>query len=258
MWCLMNWKRSAVLPLLLVVLGFSEMQAQTDVPLGQTPVRLGRVRGGAGGNVIIAMPTGELADQISAGPGVAINAHYNLSRSGALRLRVDAGFVQYGNEERHVCFSATVGCRIVLDLHTENNIAFGSIGPELALPSGVLRPYVNAGIGFSYFETASRLDGLDDSESFARTRHIGDTGLALTAGGGLYVPLHFGRTPIALDLGARYHRNGTISYLREGDIHDHPDGSISFTPTHTRADLVTVQLGVSVGLRANRTAPPER
>ena len=41
------------------------------------------------------------------------------------------------------------------------------------------------------------------------------------------------------------------SYLREGDIHDNPDGSISFRPTRTRADLVTLQLGVSVGLRAD-------
>ena len=243
----MKWIRSAT-ALPLVLFGVLAVQAQEQPPV-QRP--LGRVLGAAGGNVIMALPMGELADQISAGPGVAINGHYNLVRGGALRLRVDAGFVQYGNEEREVCFSTTVGCRIILDLHTENNIAFGSIGPELALPSGVLRPYVNAGIGFSYFETASRLDGLDDSESFARTRHIGDTGLALTAGGGLYVPLRFGRTPFGLDLGARYHRNGTISYLREGDIHDNPDGSISFTPTHTRADLVTVQLGVSVGLRAH-------
>jgi hypothetical protein len=216
----------------------------------QVPRQPSPVRGGAGGTFIVALPTGELADQISAGPGIAFNGHYGLVRGGALRLRVDIGFVQYGNEEREVCFSATVGCRIILDLHTENNIAFGGIGPELALTSGPLRPYVNAGIGFSYFETASRLNGVDDSESFARTRHISDTGLALTGGGGFYVPLHLGRTPIALDLGARYHRNGTISYLREGDIHDNPDGTISFTPTRTAANLVTVQLGVSVGLRA--------
>jgi hypothetical protein len=220
--------------------------------VAQVPRQLGAVRGGAGGTFILALPTGELASEIDAGPGIAFNGHYGLVRSGALRLRVDLGFVQYGNEEREVCFSATVGCRIVLDLHTENNIAFGGIGPELALTSGPLRPYVNAGVGFSYFETASRLDGADDSESFARTRHISDTGLAFTGGGGFYVPLRLGRTPIALDLGARYHRNGTISYLREGDIHDNPDGTISFTPTRTAANLVTVQLGVSVGLRAGR------
>ena len=220
----------------------------------QAPRQLSPIRGGAGGTFIVALPTGELARQIDAGPGIAFNGHYGLIRSGALRLRVDLGFVQYGNEEREVCFSATVGCRIRLDLHTENNIAYGGVGPELALTNGPLRPYVNAGIGFSYFETASRLDGVSDDDSFGRTRHMSDTGVAFTSGGGFYVPLRLGRTPIALDLGARYHRNGTISYLREGDIHDNPDGTISFTPTRTPANLVTVQLGVSVGLRAGR--PP--
>ena len=237
-------RKLLVCGLVLASLSGSALQAQTPAPFGP-------VRGRAGGTFIVALPTGDLADQIDAGPGVAFNASYNLVPSGALRLRLDGGFVQYGNETREVCFSTTVGCRIVLDLHTENNIAYAGIGPELGLPYGAVRPYVNAGAGFSYFETASRLDGDDDSDSFGRTRHLSDTGVAFTTGGGLYVPVHFGRTPIAIDLGARYHWNGTVNYLREGDIHDNPDGSISFTPTRTRANLVTLQLGVSVGLRAN-------
>jgi hypothetical protein len=213
---------------------------------------LGPVRGGVGGTMVMAVPQGELADQIDNGFGVAFNGHFNLVSSGALRLRADGGFVQYGSESREVCFSNTVGCRIVLDLITENAIFYGSLGPEVMLPDGFIRPYLNAGIGFSHFETASRLEGDGDDNSFGRTPHLGDTGFAFTGGGGLYIPLHFGDTPWAIDVSARYHRNGTISYLREGDIHDEPDGSISFTPTRTRADFVTLQLGVSVGLRRNR------
>ena len=202
-------RKHVVYGLVLLTFGGSAAEAQSPAPLGP-------VRGRAGGTVIVALPTGELANQISAGPGVAFNASYNLVPSGALRLRLDGGFVQYGNEVREVCFSSTVGCRIVLDLHTENNIAYGGIGPELALPYGAVRPYVNAGVGFSYFETALRLDGIDDSDSFARTRHLSDTGLAFTGGGGLYVPVHFGRTPIAIDVGARYHRNGTVELSARG------------------------------------------
>ena len=213
---------------------------------------LGPVRGGAGGTLIVALPTGELADHIDGGVGAAFNGHFNLVSSGALRLRLDGGFIQYGHETREVCFSNTVGCRIRLDLHTENNIAFGSIGPELAFPSGPVRPYVNAGIGFSYFATSSRLDGVNDEESFADTQHLDDGSLAFTSGGGLYIPVSVKNTPVAIDLSARYHRNGTVSYLREGDIHDNPDGTISFTPLRTRADLVTLQLGVSVGIRSKR------
>ncbi len=215
----------------------------------QEPTALRPIRGGAGGTFVVALPTGELADQIDVGGGFALNGKLNLVSSGALRLRLDGGFVQYGRETREVCFSSTVGCRIQLDLTTENSIAYGGIGPELMLPSGALRPYINAGIGFSYFETASHLDGVDDEQSFARTRQFDDASLAFTGGGGFYIPLRIRETPVSIDLGARYHRNGVVSYLREGDITDNPDGSISFTPTRTRADLVTLQLGVSVGFR---------
>jgi opacity protein-like surface antigen len=236
-----------------VLLGMATALLSTEAVAAQDErFQLGPVRAGVGGNLVLALPRGELADQIDNGLGVAFNGHLNLVPTGALRLRLDGGFVQYGSETREVCFSSTVGCRIVLDLVTENTIFYGGLGPELMLPTAFVRPYVNAGIGFSYFETASRLEGDSDDESFARTRQHFDTGLTFTGGGGLYIPVHFGETPWAIDLSARYHRNGTISYLREGDIHDEPNGDISFTPTRTRADFVTVQVGVSVGLRTHR------
>src|SRR5262245_32592465 len=96
------------------------VEAQTPLP---------RVRGGVGGNVIVALPTGELADQIDAGFGVGFNGQYNLTPNGAFRARLDFGFAQYGRESREVCLSSTIGCRIVVDLITENSILYGSLGP---------------------------------------------------------------------------------------------------------------------------------
>ncbi len=213
----------------------------------------GRVVAGAGAVLLVGLPTGELAEQIDVGGGVGFSGNYYLVPSGALRLRVQGGFMEYGSEKREVCFSNTVGCRVRLDLRTANSIAFGSIGPELAFTSGHIRPYVNAGIGVSYFETASSLDDNDgDDQGFGTTRHLQDTGLSFTGGGGLYVPLSVRSVPLSLDLSARYHRNGTMEYLRKGDIRDNADGSISFTPTRTEADFVTVQLGVSVGISTRR------
>ncbi|MEX2283803.1 MAG: hypothetical protein WEE89_15060 [Gemmatimonadota bacterium] len=208
----------------------------------------GRVVGGAGAVFLVGLPTGELAEQIDVGAGIGFNGHYFLVPSGAFRLRVQGGFIQYGSETHEACFSNTVGCRVRVDVNTANSIAFGSIGPELAFTSGYIRPYINAGIGASYFETASSIDGTDDSQSLGTTRHLQDTGLSITGGGGLYVPLSIRSVPLSLDLSARYHRNGTMQYLRKGDIQDNPDGSISFTPNRTEADFVTVQLGVSVGI----------
>jgi hypothetical protein len=56
----------------------------------------------------------------------------------------------------------------------------------------------------------------------------------------------------ALELGARYHRNGRVEYLRKGDIEDQPDGSIVLHPTRSEADFVSYVIGFSVGLPFGR------
>ncbi len=57
-----------------------------------------------------------------------------------------------------------------------------------------------------------------------------------------------GRTPVALDLGARYHRNGVMEYLTEGDIEDNPDGSITLYPNRSEANYIAYRLGISIGI----------
>ncbi len=56
------------------------------------------------------------------------------------------------------------------------------------------------------------------------------------------------RGPIAINLGVEYHRNGVAEYLNEGDILDHPDGSITLFPNRTEANMLVLRLGVSFGL----------
>jgi hypothetical protein len=89
---------------------------------------------------------------------------------------------------------------------------------------------------------------VDDEDEIGDTTNFDDGAFLVTAGGGVYLPFMVKGTELAVDLGVRYHRNGTVRYLREGDIQDHPDGSISFTPTQSKANLVTFMVGVSVGL----------
>jgi opacity protein-like surface antigen len=210
----------------------------------------GPIRGGAGGGFIVAFPVGDFRNHIDEGVGFGFDGHFNITRRGALRLRADAGFILYGHESREdICFSNTVGCRVRLDLTTSNSIAYGSIGPEVMLPYGLLRPYLNAGVGFSYFSTDSNISGVNSGESVGHTTNLDDAVLALTGGGGLYVPFQIKHTPVSIDVSARYHRNGTVEFLREGDIIDNPDGTIAFTPRRSEADLVTFQFGVSVGIR---------
>ncbi|HSJ33388.1 MAG TPA: hypothetical protein VK933_18250 [Longimicrobiales bacterium] len=201
-----------------------------------------------------ARPVGEFRDYVKHGGGLNVNFAWPVQRGGAFALRADGGFIVYGSETREVCFSQTVGCRIRLDLTTTNSIGYLNIGPQLMLPAGPVRPYINAAIGGSYFGTASSLDGVDgNDDDFANTTNFDDITLAWAGGGGLLVSLSRGATPVLLDLGVRYHGNGEVEYLKKGDIQDNPDGSITITPTRSQANLLTFQIGVQIGASANRT-----
>lgn len=209
------------------------------------------VRASAGLGLVIAQPVGELDDFIDSGLGVGGHFLWHLDRRGVLGLRADAGFVVYGHERFRVCLSPTVGCRIEADLTTTNDIAYVSVGPQLTLPAGPIQPYVNASVGYSYFSTHSSVEGISrgDHEDLFRTTNFDDGTLAWQAGTGLRVPLRLGRAPFFIDAGARYTTNGRVEYLREGDIIDHPDGSITLNPQRSDANLVTWVIGGSVAIR---------
>jgi hypothetical protein len=198
---------------------------------------------------VYGKPVGEFGDHVEQGWGVNFGGILAFVPGGALGIQGEGGFLVYGSEERRVCFSATVGCRVELDLTTTNSIAYGSIGPQLMAPRGRVRPYANASVGFSYFSTRSELEGTSDNEPFAETTNFDDFIFAWGSGAGLLIGLSSGRTPVYLDLGARYHGNGEAEYLKEGDIQDNEDGTISFTPTRSETNLITYRIGVMIGVR---------
>lgn len=195
-----------------------------------------------------ADPVGDFGAVVDQGFGAVVDGAFPLTPEGAVRLRADAGFLIYGRERKSMCFSVPIGCRIGVDLTTSNQIFFAGIGPELTVPNGPVRPYVNATAGFSYFTTTSSLSGFDEFDDFADTRNFEDFVGALTLGGGIRVGLRGGTSPISLDLGVQYHRNGVASYLTEGDIVDHPDGSITIFPNRSEANLLTYRIGVRFGV----------
>lgn len=187
-------------------------------------------------------PLGEL----STGPGIglALAGSYALDPFRIFRIRGELRGSIYDHESREVCFSGTVGCRILLDLDTSYSIAYAGIGPQIVIPLGPASVAVDATIGWSAFTASSSLSGIDENhESFGNTTNYDDDTLAWSTGGELRVPL--GAT-VALGLGARYQHSGVVSYLREGDIIDNPDGTLSFTPRRTEANLVAITLGVTV------------
>jgi hypothetical protein len=202
-----------------------------------------------GAQALYGRPVGEFRDYVQHGGGFGVNVVWPIPGARVIGLRADGGFLVYGSERNRVCFSSTVGCRVQLDLTTTNSIAHFNFGPQLMLPDGPVRPYVNGAIGFSYFATTSSVEGSNNNEPFANTTNFDDATFGVSGGGGVLIRLARGRTPVFLDIGTRYNGNGEVEYLKKGDIQDTP-GGIVFTPTRSEANLVTFQFGVSVGARS--------
>ena len=196
---------------------------------------------------IQSRPLGRLSDNI--GFGYGLNAAYllQLDHEGYLSLRTDAGFVDYGSESFQVPLSTTVGGRIQVKVSTNNYIVPLSIGPQLAMPKGVIRPYVNGGIAAQIFFTESGVEGTDDSYDFANTTNQHDWTSTWVAGGGVYVPVYTKKMSVLIDAGIQYFGAGHARYLRPGSIEDLPNAQIRITPLESETRLALVHIGVKLG-----------
>jgi hypothetical protein len=205
-----------------------------------------------GGHAFVAQPVGEFKSYVNNGFGGGAHLLLRVDRRGFLALRADGGFVVYGHETKRV--SLPNAGRIEFDLTTSNNILTYSIGPQLMVPTGPIRPYVNAFAGGAYFFTESSIGGSDNGSEFASTRNFGDNVPSYGYGGGVFVPLTVRNAYIGLDLGARFIRNGFTRYLREGGITDLSGGGYTISPIESETNLVLYHAGVRVGLRKSRSS----
>jgi hypothetical protein len=197
---------------------------------------------------IQSRPLGGLAENI--GFGYGLNAAYllRLDQKGYLSLRADVGFAEYGNESMRVPLSPTIGGRIQVKVSTDNYIIPISIGPQLSIPTGPVRPYINAGIGGQAYLTDSHVDGSDDNHDFAHTTNSQDFTSSWVAGGGVFIPLYMKKMSVLLDVGVQYFGSGHARYLRPGSIEDLPNSQIRITSFESDTRLALVHLGVRIGL----------
>lgn len=209
-------------------------------PFSPAPARA--VAWEAGGHLTYAEPRAEIAEVVERGFGIQGFGVLFLDPQGYVGLRVDGGFLNYGNEKVRVPLSNTVR-RVLVDVNTSNNIAMLDIGLEFSAPAGPLRPYVFANVGFGYFFTESSVSGSNTSdEPFARTLNFDDTTTGATFGGGLRIPV---AGQISVDLGAEYRRYTQARYLTEGDIIEEADGSVTLRVRESDAELMMYRLGVA-------------
>lgn len=195
----------------------------------------------------VAAPVGEFADFVDTGWGLGVSLAHDLTADGVLGLRVEGGWAQYGRASRVVPFSFTLP-QVFLNLDVENQLGRLTVGPQLSAPLGPVRPFVHAGVGFSYFTTRSSVEGTRDRREFASTTHFSDITPALAAGGGLTVRLSGGDRPVGLLVSGAYVHNGTAEYLRNEDLRRLAEGDLLVEPVTSAADLVSVRAGVEIGL----------
>lgn len=191
-------------------------------------------------------PIGELRRNIGFGYGGSINYVYRLDSAGVAGLRFGGSYGAYGREEFRVPLSYTIGGRVQVDVTTTNSLATLTLGPQLMFPVGIIRPFAHAGGGVILFNTNSSVRGVDDYENEFNTRNHSDGTLTWTAGGGVFIPIHRGRSQILMTLGADYFYGGDATYLRRGSIRDLPDGSIRIDSFHSETSFFNVSLGIRI------------
>jgi hypothetical protein len=206
--------------------------ADRDAPTRATPPRLN-----FGVALQVMQGVGAFADSVDAGIGVGFNGRYDLDARRIFALRADVGYQIYGNERKRIPFPTAP--RITLEQNTNNTILSYSVGPQFMWPTGF--------VGGSYFATQSTLEGSsNDGAPFASSENFYDNVFSYGGGGGVLIPFRTRRTPVALDIGARYVHNGTARYLKPGSIVDNGD-TYTVTPIEGPANFVVYTIGVSIG-----------
>ncbi len=193
----------------------------------------------------LAIPKGVFADYIDLGGGM--NFHMQVRPRGSpLALRLGGHFLIYGSSTRRYGLLPGVD----VDVTTTHSIIGMSIGPQIHWGRGAMQLYGFGGVGFSYFSTTSSASGSSSGDAaFAHTTNHEDFTFATEGGGGLLVRLGGGRTPVYLDLGARYLENGVARYVTNDGLAV-VGNELVVTPVESEANLIVYQVGVSIGLRA--------
>ena len=215
-------------------------------PADREPSALAR-RSAGSFTLVQSRPQGAFARNVGLGYGVDGAYLFRLDDAGIWSIRVSAGIVSYGSESRRTPLSEAVGGRVLVDVKTGNYLVPMSIGPQVTWPTGSIRPYANAGIGGQAFFTESHLEGADDLTGFASTTNHSSFTASWSAGAGVYVPIHRGRTNVELDLGVQYLSGGTTRYLAPGSITDLPGAQISITPLESTTHLMLLRFGARIG-----------
>jgi hypothetical protein len=199
---------------------------------------LREVRGDAGNfgvNLAVGAPQGDFAQNVDIAGGLDAFATVNLGAGNPLGLRFEGAYLVYGSDHQ-------------FDLNTTYAIAMLGVGPQVTVGQGPMRLYGFGTVGFSYISAYSSFPDGCGCYSYGSQTDFSDWTSALQAGGGMLLTLGR-RTPVSLDIGARYLSSGFANYVAPGDVQPQPNGDIVVYTSRARPNLTIVHFGVSIGIR---------
>lgn len=188
-------------------------------------------------------PQGAFRQNVGLGYGADAAYLFRLDGAGFWSIRASVGVVNYGNDSRRTPLSETVGGRVMVDVTTSNYIVPMSIGPQLSWPSGIVRPYANAGVGGLAFFTESGVQGAGDFTTIASTINHSSMVGSWELGAGVYTPLSAGTVKVDVDLGVQYYNGKRARYLSKGSIVDLANAQILVTPLESTTHMTMIRLG---------------
>ena len=203
---------------------------------------------------VASQPLGEFRQNAKWGFGGDGAVTLAVDRRGILSLRAEGSLVGYSAGRSQFVAPVGFGAEALLEEEARNHISTWSVGPQLAVVTGPVRPYAAGTVGLSHFSTATTIRvpreetttgqpvTLDERTNFSDTRRtvggVGGVLVPLTALG-----LDFGGA--ALDVGVRYQRNAHARFVRPGDVQLNQTTSPSITPSEGEANVLSYRLGVA-------------
>ena len=237
-------------PIVFVTVLMETSQAQEI----EEPAPPATFQGGVG--FLVGFPTGEFGDNVT-NPGGGISGHvgYRIPDSPTI-IGLDVGFLIYGHERRTEPFSLTIP-DVTVDVVTDNSIFLANFFVRFQPREGVMRPYIEGLIGFSYLFTETSIKDIPAlyKDDIASSINFDDVAFTYGGGGGVMIRVYDGREKrkersravqsVSVDFRIRYLDGSQASYLKKGDI-TRQIGQISYNSTRSRTNIVTAFIGAAI------------
>lgn len=236
-------ERRTVAAVALVVLVAQRATAQ-DFHIGRPPPSIL-----AGAALEWAPNAGGLKEYV--GPGWGADAHIaiGLTTNMLLAIRGEFGVTEYPARTVVRSVPQPGGSPVRVATRTDNSVTSGTVGLQITAPSGRVRPFAFATVGFAFLDTKSLLTNADSASPLAQ-REFRDGGFGAEAGGGIMIRLGSVNTPVLLDLSWVSTSADNVNLYTEKSITFVGSGfAPSISPVQGSWKAATYRLGVTFEFR---------